>query len=467
MSLTKRAGLLAGAAALTLTGGSLADTPQEANSTELKARIAELESRLAAVEAKDGDQLSEQRAAEVRAIVEEALVDADSRASMLNQGMTAGYDDGFVISSTDGNWLLKTNFLMQQRFIFGYAEAQTSGTDGLWGFENTRSTFTLSGNVVSPDWFYKVEINVGTNGGGASAIGAPSVNGAATGVPADVRTGTLDAYAGYDMGNGFRVYAGQFKAPFLREEAVGSQYQLAVERSLVNYIFTAGRTDGIMVEYKADKWRAMGSFNDGMRTQGIPYDVGVPGVSTQSTRLAVSGRFEYLAMGTWDQMEDFTSRPGEETAVMVGGGLLGQRSQDQVAGIVDTAYYGLTVDAQAELGGANLFGSLIFMEVDNGAGVSNQTTWGFVLQGGYVFMETWEGFGRYEFANFDVAGAEDLNIITVGVNKYFEGHNAKWTTDVGFSLDEVASGAPITEWRTDSSGSDGQFVVRTQLQIAF
>lgn len=459
MSLTKRAGLLAGAAVLTLTSGSLADTTQEANSTELKARIAELESRLAAVEAKDGDQLTEQRAAEVRAIVEETLADADTRASMLNQGMTAGYDDGFVISSTDGNWLLRTNFLMQQRFTFGYAEAQGAAPDGIWGFENTRSTFTLSGNVVSPDWFYKVEINLGTNGGGVAA-GVPSVAGAASGVPADVRVGTLDAYAGYDMGNGFRIYGGQFKAPFLREEAVGSQYQLAVERSLVNYLFTAGRTDGVMVEYTQDKWRAMGSYNDGMRTQGTAF-------GTQSTRMALSARFEYLAMGTWDQMEDFTSRPGEETGVLVGGALLAQRSQQDFAAVADTAFYGLTVDAQAEFGGANLFGSLIYMEVDNGGGVSNQTTWGFVLQGGYMFMETWEGFGRYEFADFDAAGGSDTSIITVGLTKYFEGHNAKLTTDVGFALDTVSFGVPIADYRTDVAGGDGQFVIRTQLQIAF
>jgi hypothetical protein len=461
MSLTKRAGLLAGAAALTLTGGSLADTTQEANTTELKARIAELESRLAAVEAKDGDQLTEQRAAEVRAIVEDALADADTRASMLNQGMTAGYDDGFVISSTDGNWLLRTNFLMQQRFQFGYAEANAAGTDGVWGFENTRSTFTLSGNVVSPEWFYKIEINVGSNLGG-SLFGEPSIN-PANGVPPDVRVGTLDAYAGYDFGNGFRIYAGQFKSPFLREEMIDSQYQLAVERSLLNYIFTAGRTDGIMVEYTTDNWRAMGSYNDGMRAHGFSGLL----TSPQSTRAAFSGRFEYLVMGTWDQMRDFSSLPGEETGVLVGGALLGQRSQDQVAGVADTAYYGATVDAQAEFGGANLYGALIVERVDNGGNTPDQDAWGFLLQGGYMFMETWEGFGRFEYIEPDSAATTEASIVTAGVTKYFEGHNAKWTTDVGFALDEIAATAGVTGWRLDTPGSDGQFVVRTQLQIAF
>ena len=55
-----------------------------------------------------------------------------------------------------------------------------------------------------------------------------------------------------------------------------------------------------------------------------------------------------------------------------------------------------------------------------------------------------------------------------GVNKYFAGHNAKWTTDVGYGFNAVFGPANITGWRNDVvNANDGQIVVRTQWQILF
>ena len=172
MILIKRVGLLTGALALTLTGGSLADTNPEATSQEMRTRITELESRLAAVEAtEDQDWLTEQRADEIKSLVQDVLADADTRASLLSQGMTAGYDDGAVIASADGNWLLRTNLHMQVRFIYNNRQGDPppGGDNDRWGFENTRTKFIMSGNVVSPEWFYRVAINVGNNDGGMTA----------------------------------------------------------------------------------------------------------------------------------------------------------------------------------------------------------------------------------------------------------------------------------------------------------
>ena len=65
-------------------------------------------------------------------------------------------------------------------------------------------------------------------------------------------------------------------------------------------------------------------------------------------------------------------------------------------------------------------------------------------------------------------------MITAGVNDYISGHQVKWTTDIGFSLNEVSStwgsgflggGGGSVGWRTDSDS--GQVVLRTQLQLTF
>ena len=80
MNPMKRVGFLAGAAMLTLTGGSFAESDVEAQNDELRARISELESRLGAVESQSSDSwLTEQRADEIRELVADVLADAISQ----------------------------------------------------------------------------------------------------------------------------------------------------------------------------------------------------------------------------------------------------------------------------------------------------------------------------------------------------------------------------------------------------
>ena len=455
MSLTKQAGLLVGAVALTLTGGSYADTTSQATNDELKARVAELESRLSAVEAgKSNNWLTERRADEIRGLIGDVLADADTRASLLAQGMTAGYQDGALIQSSDGR-SLKMNVHMQQRLVYNSQDPADPATDDdRTGFENTRTKFILSGNVVSPDWYYKFEVDFGSNGG--------TVNGD------DDRTDTGDAYLGYDFGNGWTIRGGTYKAPFLREESVDSRYQLAVERSLVNYIFTAGRTDGISTRYSADNWRIAFGTNDGINN-------GQSAFGTPDVDFAISARGEWLVMGNWDQFMDFTSPSDSETGLLVGAAFHWETNEDDAApGIFDADTVLFTVDGSYEAGGWNVYGAFMYKSVEDPAGLGvepDQT--GIMFQGGYYFTDEWEGFARYEWADLDTVGVDDVSILTFGVNRYFDGHNAKWTTDLGFALDGIDASAvstsdgDITGFKADAPGDDGQFVLRSQVQIVF
>ncbi|HRP63092.1 MAG TPA: hypothetical protein PK400_07365, partial [Phycisphaerales bacterium] len=66
---------------------------------------------------------------------------------------------------------------------------------------------------------------------------------------------------------------------------------------------------------------------------------------------------------------------------------------------------------------------------------------------------------------------KDLAVITVGVNKYFSKHAVKWTTDVGYGINEVdpfwGSRGAGAGWRSDAAGDKGQIVIRSQLQLVF
>jgi hypothetical protein len=414
MSLTTRVGLLAGASALTLTGASFADNPTEAQNYE--ARIAELEATVAQL--KGENWLTEQRAEDIRGVVQDVLADADTRASLLQAGMTAGYDNGFVLGSSDGNFSLKLNGQLQTRFIYNNQD-NSPVDDDRWGFENTRTKLIFSGNVVNPDYMYYIEADFDRDGGAFMLE---------------------DAYIAYNYGNGWKAIMGQFKAPILREELVNSMYQLAVERSWVNEYFTGGRTQGIAVDYLGEQFHFIASYNDGANTPNTAWN-------TRDTEFSMTGRAEVLFQGTWDQFHDFTSWKGEETGFLLGGAVHYQKQEYGTLAANELEILLATIDASVEFGGANLFAALIYR--------------------GFFLNEDWELYGRYEYADLDMAGVDDANLFTIGVNRYFAQHGLKWTTDVGFGIDTVPATASITGWRQDSTGEDGQIVVRTQLQLTF
>lgn len=441
MSLTTRVGLLAGASALTLTGASFgSQTATETSTESLRAEIDALRAQVARLSA-DENWLTEQRSQEIRSLVQDVLADADTRASLLQSGMTAGYDDGFVLGSTDGNFSLKMNGVMQ--FRFAYNNQENSSDDNRWGFENTRTRLIFSGNVVSPAWTYFIHGDFARDGGSF---------------------GLLDAYIGHDCGSGWTAMMGQFTAPVLREEIVWGWNQLAVERSLVQDYFAAGRVQGIAANYKGDQFQVTMSFNDGAASANTP-------ALAYDTEWAFTGRGEVLLAGNWDQFTEFTSWQGEEFGAMIG-----------FAGHYQSAEYGTvaadelevflgTIDASLEFGGANLFGAFIYRTMDDDAATETDQ-YGLVLQGGFFLSEDWELFGRYEYADLDMTGVEDVNIFTIGLTKYWAGNGLKWTTDVGFGIDEVpsamtAGASGITNWEGDTGGEDGQVVFRTQLQLTF
>ncbi len=425
----------------------------EARDQRNSARNADLEARLASVEAEQNQKwMTQQRADEIRGLVQQVLADADTRASLLDSASMAGYDDGFFISSADGNWTLRTNLLMQERLVIN--RQKESPTDSSkWGFESARTNFTLSGNVLSPDWFYLVEIEVGNND-----VGLESYN------------GLQQAFVGYDFGQGWRFWVGSFQTPLLREDMVSSSSQLAVERSVVDYFFTGGYTDGLAVEYRNNIFHVVGSYNNGITD--VAYGGGVvtgasSGVFGTPATYSFTVRGEWLINGDWAALTSFTSPRDSQKAMMLGGAIEYQSGDENTTGVADLDLLVMTLDFTAQFSGASLFAGLIYANANGSPPASDGSGYGIVLQGGYYFTETWEGYARYEWGNVDEFTFDNISIFTIGVNKYFAGQNAKWSTDFGYAFDAVPVTVPIAGWRADVPGNSGQFVIRTQLQLMF
>ena len=490
MTLTKYVGILA--SGLALTGAA------SAQGTDAMSEIAQLKAEVATLKAQNGDKwLTEERAAEIKSLVKDVLADSETRTSLQGSGATSGYNNGFFISSADGNFKLNLSLLAQARFTWNYQPGEnisddtSNGTgDGVstWAFENRRTQMAFSGNVVDPSWTYMARMNYG------SAVDPYT--------PTRGDVVLQDAWVNKDFGNGFGVKVGQFKSPFMAESLRNDGAQLTAERSVVDYTFSGGYTQGLMLNYTQDMFRAMGSYNNGPRAQNGTWSTG------SNNSISLAGRVEFKAMGSWSQFDNESSLKSDESGLVVGAAIQyynnrGAASADTGAqynpsvgspiygasddgAITTTGAVDWTADATFKSAGLSLsaafVGATYSGSVDGFASAQESTSYAFVVQGGYRFTDSLEAFGRWEWLNVEHGAAtEDTNpssatdvnnILTFGVNVY-AGTNMKWTTQFGISLSDIGNSAGDFQlggagWNQDANTSNSdQMNVISQLQIMF
>ncbi|MFN5496126.1 MAG: porin, partial [bacterium] len=244
---------LAGATTLSIAGSAFAAADA---SSDMATQIAQLKAANDALAAKvtkleqnaNGEQwLTEQRASEIRAIVSDVLADAGTRDSLQASGATAGWNKdqgGFFLASPSGDFKLNIKGQVQVRWAFNNRD--NSGLTGTvpkesnWGFENRRTKLTFTGFVVDPSWIYEIKLVANRTTGTVSGATYSANN---------IVGSVEEIFIQKDFGNGIAVRAGQFKTPFIREELVSSSSQLAVERSLVNDVFSTKFGQGIQAEF--------------------------------------------------------------------------------------------------------------------------------------------------------------------------------------------------------------------------
>ncbi len=403
---------------------------------------------------------------EVRALVADMLADAETRSSLLQSGGTAGYDGKFFLASPDGAFRLNVSGQMQFRYIANFRDEATGATLDEFesGFQNRRMKLQFDGTAWN-DWFYRLQFEFGRNNG----------------------TATLqDAYFGYNFDNGLKIRAGQFKLPFLREELVSSRYQLVIDRSYANEIYNQDRSQGIELSYQAEHWRVAGAFSDGigLGPMLLPVAVGTDNTDFNNpaeSDWALTGRFEYLGSGNWDQFKYFSSPRGSEgIAWMLGaaanwqGGAPGSTPADRDTGNM----FGWTVDASLLGNGWNAFAAFTGRHGDaDFFGGSSVDEYGFVVQGGVFVTEDIEPYVRWDAIIPDGSAAADdmFNVITFGGNYYIHGQAAKFSLDCQYFIDDgadstVGNVSPLpsnTGIGYLGGPTDSEFVIRAQFQLLF
>jgi hypothetical protein len=502
MSLTKFVGLLAfTAVAASATAASVEAT------NDTNAQIAELKKELNELKSQNGDKwLTEERASQIRGVVQDVMADADTRSSLQATAATSGYNNGFFIASPDGNFKLQVNGQVQVRSSYAWATNSSwnaargvdqDATKAQYGTEIRRAKLSFSGNVVDPSWQYKVTmayLPAGSNVAGSPYATAGANSGNGTGSTANLE----DAYINKDMGNGMSLKMGQFKSPFLREELVSSANQLGVERSIVNQMFSTGWTDGIQLTASNDTLMGMVSFNNGgnnanFATQNMS-NTDNPGF----TQYALTGRVQWLAFGNWAQFNDMTSMRGGGQGLMIGAAFNwqhgGNQDNDDVGSAnTDAGFFTYTADASWDLGGANLYGAFFgnftsSLPVENGGNNGSAIqSYGALVQGGYFISDNTELFASWQWyqttnqnsndpmeTDSNVFSAQMNNIFSAGVNVYLT-KNVKFTFDAGWAVNGIVYQGGIynqavagTNWQVSGQSSNGgEWVGRAQVQVVF
>jgi hypothetical protein len=397
-------------------------TAAEPTASELREQIEALQSKVAKIEAKEAS------AAQSQATIATVLNDAERRSQLLQSGgMTGGFDGKeFFLGSADGKFKLVPYFQLQFRGVTNYAdEAQADGdASTVQGFELRRTKFGIKGNAFSKELKYDI------NWAFSRSSGTPTLE---------------KAFVEYKFADEMSIRAGQWKENVFHEESVSSSRQMAADRSLVNEVLGGGQTDyvqGISLLYGNDTINAEISLTDGANSDNTNFN------DTADANYGVSGRVEYKFFGDWKSYQDFTSMKNKEDLLVVGGGF------DYTEGGSDKRVFH-SFDAQYEAGQLALYGAYYGVWAEDGD--DDDYLWGAMAQVAYLIDESWEVFGRYGFIEED-----SINEITVGVNHYFFGHNAKITVDVVVLPD----GSPSDSGLGYVASDELQVVLRSQFQLA-
>jgi len=429
--------------------------PNTATVDELRQMVVDLQGEVSDLKDQDNNWLNDQRSDHVRNLVHDVLADADTRANLQGDTLTAGYNKGPFLASADGNWKLKINGQIQARWLYNDANGQASER----GFEQRRTKVKFSGHVLDPSWTYKISTTWSRNG--ASDTSKPN---------------TEDAWISkkFDDGKWFKV--GQFKQNFLRENIVSSSKQLGVERSMLNNAFTYGWSQGIEFGWKNDDMKFLVQYTDGPNRSNRE--------ALDSPTDAWIARAEFrFGKATMKDFAYLTSKAGAKEGLLLG---VSYETYSIDTGTFEYGNanadesHGFSIDASWRGDGWNVFAYIVDTTgKDTSLGIEQDSS-GWLLQGGFLATDNLEIFAKYQEGEVN-GESMNMDALSIGFNYWpiAGSNNIKWTTDLGMAGDTITNGAGGTGiassdwvstgngWRPDNAGENDQLLLRTQLQLLF
>ncbi|MEM9752464.1 MAG: porin [Planctomycetota bacterium] len=395
----------------------------------LRAEVVKLRQRVAP------DWMTQARDAEVRAMIESVIADADGRNAFQDSAIGAGYDGANFFLTGEG-FRLNLSGQLQFRFVHN-SDGGTGGfSDNADGFELRRAKLQFKGHLADPKITYIIRL----------ASSRSSAN-----------TSLEEAVLAYRFDNGVQVSVGKKKLPFLRQELLSSTRQLAVDRGLSTEYFTLNFAEQIQASVPiGERTRATLAYSDGGTSESsISLSDGV--------EYAVTGRVDAALLGGFGDGKDLRPLNDEGGAILIGFALHAEEAE--ATGGETIAW---TFDALGKSGPVT--GMVAYMGGrEEGTDIAVH---GLTAEVGCAVTHKVQPFARYD--GLWEEGEGNLQAVTMGGNVYLGGHAAKFTADMVwvFAGDEIAPIAGLNNAPTNSgiglvSGQSEQLAIRAQFQLLF
>ena len=475
------------------TGATLEDLLQRIDSLERRNKA--LEGQVTELKALEGEKwLSQERADQIRSIVADVIADSEERASLRQDSMTAGWNDGFFLASPDGRFKLQVSGLIQPRFMWShirdnYFQGYNSQNKPLYstpyvipdtitdryGFDSNYNELCFKGHIFSPAVEFMVRTNVALDE--AYQIGKPSDN------PQSITLGQssgqlylMDAWSRITFSDNWSLRFGQYRSPYAREQLITEANQMAASRSTIVRNYGLWYTQGIEFQYQGDDFRWNLSVDDG----GSSYVAGTQLILvgddamnspwySQASAWSVTTRLEWKPYGAWQDFNSMTSAPGEQQGMLLGFAYHGQAARPYTATTIPTPpsapvtvqspenyWDAFTVDAQWNFGGASLFMAGFwnyinsqFTSQPNFQGAQQVTNaapnpinagyvnaYGVVLQPAIYFLPKWEWYTRYEYGYIDMSNSGGITSANSSISEVgYQRPYSVVTTGVNWYID--------------------------------
>lgn len=371
---------------------------------------------------------------------------------------SSAFGKGIRFLAADSTMSCKVQFRIQSLF-----HATTNlGTpeDVESGFLIRRSRLKFSGFAFDPRVTYKIELGLSNRDISPSSDFD------------EVKQGSrliLDAVVKYRFADHWTVWMGQTKLPGNRERVISSQQLQMVDRSALNSRLNLDRGTGIQLhgKYKLGKMeiRPIASWSMGEGRNITINNVG---------GYEYTGRLEVLPFGAFTKKGDYFGADltrEEQPKLSIAAtydfndgsarqrGNLGNFITDTNGTYVTNDLTTIFADLMFKYKGFSVMSEFATRtaadKVAGGTGSTFATGQAFNIQTGYNFKNNFEVSGRFTQLTPDDATWSSLpeqNEYTLGLSRYFKGHNLKIQSD--FSLIEAAGAA------------DPDFRFRFQVEIA-
>jgi hypothetical protein len=278
------------------------------------------------------------------------------------------------------------------------------GAGDLGGFNMDNVRLSVEGSVGDFSVFVSTD--------GSSSVVSPT---GSTVLPFVTGSGgsfaVLDAYAAWNINEMLRLTMGQFLVPVLGNGLINENHLLFLNHTVSGAIFNS-RDVGLMLGGQYDMFGFWVSIINGGDAVG--------------DELAYALRAEFYAMGggIGSTVEGaYGSSQGNRLTVGAGYYNDDGATPDNIAFGIDAAFVSGPLSAAAEI-----------VDYDTGGFIPDSTP--FSAQVGFMFVpDQWEAAIRYQ----SLDTATDTTILTLGINYYMSGHDAKWQLNYEDVSDDVGT----------------------------